>query len=80
MPLTLVALVFGGGGGGGDYPRGPRRIKWRSGGQVPLEFKSSGNTVHLHAPHLDWRVGAALAALVPSFDGWIGAPWDSRKD
>lgn len=79
LPLILVALLFGG-GGGGDYPRGPRRIKWRSGGKVPLEFKSSKDTVHLHAPDLDWRLGAALAALITSFDGWIGGPWDSRKD
>lgn len=61
-------------------PRGPRRIKWRSGGQVPLEFKSSGNAVRLHAPDLDWRLGAALTALIPSFDGWIGDAWDARKD
>ncbi|MCX5410546.1 hypothetical protein [Streptomyces sp. NBC_00059] len=80
LPIMLVALVFGGGGGGGDFPRGPRRIKWRSGGKVPLEFKSSGNTVRLYAPELDWRLGAALTALIPTFDGWIGTPWDARKD
>ncbi|MEU8384800.1 hypothetical protein [Streptosporangium sp. NPDC048865] len=78
LPLILVAALFG--GGGGDFPRGPRRIKWRSGGQVPLEFKSSGDTVRLYAPELDWRLGAALVALIPSFDSWIGDPWDSRKD
>jgi hypothetical protein len=78
LPLILVAALFG--GGGGDFPRGPRRIKWRSGGQVPLEFKSSGDTLRLYAPELDWRLGAALVALIPSFDGWIGDPWDSRKD
>ncbi|WP_440098063.1 hypothetical protein [Streptosporangium sp. H16] len=77
LPLIVVAALFG---GGGDFPRGPRRIKWRSGGQVPLEFKSSGDTVRLYAPELDWRLGAALVALIPSFDGWIGDPWDSRKD
>ncbi len=78
LPLILVAALFG--GGGGDYPRGPRRITWRSGGQVPLEFRSSKDTVLLHATHLDWRLGAALVALIPSFDGWIGGPWDRRKD
>ncbi|MFD8532670.1 hypothetical protein ACFV0L_35200 [Streptosporangium canum] len=78
LPLMVVAALFG--GGGGDFPRGPRRIKWRSGGQVPLEFKSSGDTVCLYAPELDWRLGAALVALIPSFDGWIGDPWDRRKD
>ncbi|MFE6040957.1 hypothetical protein [Streptomyces sp. NPDC056452] len=79
LPLLLVALLFGG-GGGGDFPRGPRRIKWRSGGQVPLEFTSSGNSVRLYAPDLDRRLGAALTALIPSFDGWIGNAWDARKD
>ncbi|MFD6281207.1 hypothetical protein ACFWFI_37445 [Streptomyces sp. NPDC060209] len=78
LPLIIVAALFG--GGGGDFPRGPRRIKWRTGGQVPLEFKSSGDTVHLNAPGLDWRLGAALVALIPSFDSWIGDPWDRRKD
>ncbi|MER5895789.1 hypothetical protein [Streptomyces sp. NPDC001876] len=80
LPLILVAVLFGGGGGGGDFPRGPRRMKWRSGGKVPLEFRSSGNTVRLYAPDLDWRLGAALAALIPTFDGWIGNAWDARKD
>ncbi|MFD4034323.1 hypothetical protein ACFWVP_28410 [Streptomyces sp. NPDC058637] len=80
LPLMLLAVLFGGGGGGGDFPRGPRRIKWRSAGQIPLEFKSSGNSVKLYAPDLDWRLGAALTALIPSFDGWIGGPWDARKD
>jgi hypothetical protein len=77
LPVILVAALFN---GGGDLPRGPRRIKWRSGGQVPLEFKSFGDTVHLYAPELDWRLGAALVALIPSFDSWIGDPWDRRKD
>jgi hypothetical protein len=79
LPFVIIATLFGG-GTGGDFPRSPRRIKWRAGGQVPLEFKSSGNTMHLNAPDLDWRLGAALAALIPSFDGWIGNPWDNRKD
>ncbi|MET7370141.1 hypothetical protein ABZS61_30570 [Streptomyces sp. NPDC005566] len=79
LPLMLVAVLFGG-GGGGEFPRSPRRIKWRSSGQVPLEFRSSGNTVKLYAPDLDWRLGAALNALIPSFDGWIGNAWDARKD
>lgn len=77
--FVLVAPLFGG-GTGGDFPRGPRRVKWRADGQMPLEFKSSGDTIHVNAPDLDWRLGAALAALIPSFDGWIGNPWDSRKD
>ncbi|MER5634115.1 hypothetical protein [Streptomyces nitrosporeus] len=78
VPLMLVGALFG--GGGGDFPRGPRRVIWRAGGRVPLEFRSSDDGVRLHAPELDWRLGAALAALLPSFDGWIGTPWDDRKD
>ncbi|MFB7368880.1 hypothetical protein ACFC0D_03405 [Streptomyces sp. NPDC056222] len=79
LPFVLIAPLLGG-GIGGDFPRGPRRIKWRAAGQVPLEFRSSGDTVHLNAADLDWRLGAALVALIPSFDSWIGNPWDSRKD
>ncbi|MFD5897447.1 hypothetical protein [Streptomyces sp. NPDC060366] len=79
LPFVFITPLFSG-GIGGDFPRGPRRIKWRAGGRIPLEFKSSGDTVRMNAPDLDWRLGAALAALIPSFDGWIGDPWDGRKD
>lgn len=51
-----------------------------SAGSGRAQFKSSGDTVRLYAPELDWRLGAALAALIPSFDSWIGDPWDRRKD
>ncbi|MFD0430841.1 hypothetical protein ACFQ60_36710 [Streptomyces zhihengii] len=30
--------------------RAPRRIRWRAEGQVPLEFRSRGNKLHLHSP------------------------------
>ncbi|MFE3248363.1 hypothetical protein [Streptomyces sp. NPDC059209] len=79
LPFVVIVPLFSG-GIGGDFPRGPRRIKWRAGGRIPLEFKSSGDTLRMKAPDLDWRLGAALAALIPSFDGWIGDPWDSRTD
>ncbi|MEU0083231.1 hypothetical protein [Streptomyces sp. NPDC006274] len=46
---------------------------------MPLEFKSCGDKLLLSAPGLDRRLGAALPALVLSFDGWLGNPWDSRK-
>ncbi|MEV8366875.1 hypothetical protein [Streptomyces niveus] len=79
LPFALISPLFNG-GLAVDIPRGPRRIKWRADGRIPLEFKSSGDTVHMNAPDLDWRLGAALAALIPSFDSWIGNPWDRRKD
>ncbi|WP_329031383.1 hypothetical protein OIE71_00620 [Streptomyces sp. NBC_01725] len=79
LPFVILAPLFNG-GLGGDWPRGPRRIKWRAGGRIPLEFKSSGDTVRMKAPDLDWRLGAALAALIPSFDSRMGNPWDSRTD
>lgn len=52
----------------------PRRIRWRAGGRMPLEFRSRGSKLHLHAPETDWRLGAALVALVRSFsaDNWDG--------
>ncbi|WP_329379548.1 hypothetical protein [Streptomyces sp. NBC_01716] len=79
LPFAFIAALFNG-GIGGDFPRSPRRIKWRAGGRIPLEFKSFGDTVRVNAPDLDWRLAAALAALIPSFDGWIGYAWDSRTD
>lgn len=41
---------------------------------MPLEFRSRGSKLHLHAPETDWRLGAALIALVRSFsaDNWDG--------
>ncbi|MFB6819484.1 hypothetical protein ACFCV8_33620 [Streptomyces sp. NPDC056347] len=66
--------------GGGDVARGPRRIVWRTGKEVPLEFFSDGDQVHVHAPWVDQRLAAALSALLRSFDGWLGTPWDDRKD
>lgn len=64
--------------GGGDVPRGPRRIIWRAGGQVPLEYRSDDEVV-VHAPWVDQRLAAALAALVLSFDSWLGTPWDDKR-
>ncbi|MEW1686974.1 hypothetical protein ACIQOF_21820 [Streptomyces sp. NPDC091265] len=65
--------------GGGDVARGPRRIVWRAGREVPLEFRSDDDEVHVHATWVDWRLAAALAALVRTFDSWIGTPWDDSR-
>ncbi|MBM9624363.1 hypothetical protein ACFQ60_00760 [Streptomyces zhihengii] len=64
MALVLLATVPGNEGG---LARAPRRIRWRAEGQVPLEFRSRGNKLLLHAPGVDWRLGAALIALLRSF-------------
>ncbi|MET8328138.1 hypothetical protein [Streptomyces sp. NPDC005181] len=32
-----------------------------------------------HAEWCDWRLGAALVALLRSFDSWLGTPWDDRR-
>ncbi|WNI26095.1 hypothetical protein [Streptomyces sp. ITFR-16] len=64
--------------GGGDVPRGPRRVIWRAGGEVPLEYRSDDEVV-VHAPWVDQRLAAALAALVRSFDSWLGTPWDDKR-
>ncbi|MFG2675069.1 hypothetical protein [Streptomyces sp. NPDC048445] len=66
--------------GGGDVARGPRRVIWRAGGEVPLEFRSDGDEVHVHAPWVDRRLAAALAALIRSFDSWMGTPWDDKRE
>ncbi|MFJ1788993.1 hypothetical protein ACIOML_32405 [Streptomyces anulatus] len=54
----------------------PRRIRWRAGGSMPLEFRSRGSKLHLHAPETDRRLGAALVALVGSFGAGM---WDGLK-
>jgi len=64
--------------GGGDVPRGPRRIVWRADGETPLEYRSEDNVL-VHAPWADWRLAAALTAVVRSFDSWLGTPWDEKK-
>ncbi|OCC11381.1 hypothetical protein [Streptomyces sp. PTY087I2] len=43
---------------------------------MPLEFRSGGDKLHLHAPEVDWRLGAALVALVRSFSA---VNWDGHK-
>ncbi|MFD3517623.1 hypothetical protein [Streptomyces sp. NPDC058657] len=77
MLATLVSTVIDGvPGNESGFARAPRRIRWRANGQVPLEFRSKGDKLYLHAPGVDWRLGAALIALLRSFHS--GA-WDSSK-
>ncbi|MEV4178779.1 hypothetical protein [Nonomuraea sp. NPDC049709] len=73
--FMLSALL----GNGGDVARGPRRIIWRADGRTPLEFRSGGDRLLLHAPETDWRLAAALTVLLRAFDSWLGDPWDARK-
>jgi hypothetical protein len=60
LPLQVLILVFslfdGAAGNEGGVARGLRRIRWRAGGQIPLEFRSSGDRLLLHA------AGIGLAA------------------
>ncbi|MGW3089073.1 hypothetical protein [Streptomyces sp. NPDC001108] len=65
---------------GGEVARGPRRVVWRAGGEVPLEFRSDGDVIQVRAHWVDQRLAAALSALVRSFDGWLGSPWDDEKE
>ncbi|MFC5751669.1 hypothetical protein [Actinomadura rugatobispora] len=80
LPLQVLILVFtifdSIPGNEAGVARGPRRIRWRAGGQMPLEFRSRGDKLHLHAPGLDWRLGAALVVLLRSFG--LGS-WDAGK-
>ncbi|WP_420031486.1 hypothetical protein ACN2WE_00825 [Streptomyces sp. cg28] len=77
MTVILVISVFDSvPGNEGGFARAPRRIRWRANGQTPLEFRSKGDKLHVHAPGVDWRLGAALIALLRSFNA--GA-WDSVK-
>ncbi|UUU31679.1 hypothetical protein JIX56_18140 [Streptomyces sp. CA-210063] len=75
--LVIVLAVFDGiPGNEGVGGRGPRRIVWRAGGRVPLEFRSSGDKLHVHAPGSDWRLGAALVVLLRAFGP---NAWDKKK-
>ncbi|CAM5435567.1 hypothetical protein ACFY9Y_26495 [Streptomyces fimicarius] len=76
MVLLLIVSIFDSTPGEGGAARAPRRIRWRAGGEMPLEFRSGGDKLHLHAPGLDWRLGAALVSLVRSFGSHH---WDAMK-
>jgi hypothetical protein len=75
LPFVLIAALFE----NSDVPRAPRRIKWRGGGRLLLDFRPIRDRLELRAPEVDWRLGAALLALLRSFDGWFHTSWDSRK-
>ncbi|WP_432052842.1 hypothetical protein [Streptomyces xiamenensis] len=80
LPLQVMILLMtifdSVAGNEGGVARGPRRIRWRAGGRMPLEFRTRGDKLHLHAPEVDWRLGAALIVLLRTF----GAnAWDTRK-
>ncbi|MFI0878359.1 hypothetical protein ACWDBC_35230 [Streptomyces parvus] len=77
MVVLVVITVFDSvPGNEGGAARAPRRIRWRAAGRMPLEFRSGGDKLHLHAPEVDWRLGAALVALVRSFSA---VNWDGQK-
>ncbi|MFC4564998.1 hypothetical protein ACFO4E_24320 [Nocardiopsis mangrovi] len=73
IPFAVIAAVFE----AGDLPRAPRRVRWRAGGRMVMEH-TPWEAVLLHAPGLDPRVGAALAALLASFKGWYRTSWDDQ--
>jgi hypothetical protein len=75
LPFVFLAAALN----NGDVPRAPRRIRWRAGGQLLLDFRPFNDRLRLCAPELDWRLGVALVALLHSFNGWSGVPWDGRK-
>ncbi|MER7176264.1 hypothetical protein [Streptomyces mesophilus] len=74
--ILVISVIDGTPGNEGGLARPPRRIRWRANGQVPLEFRSGGDKLHLHTPGVDWRLGAALISLLRSFGA--GA-WDAVK-
>ncbi|WP_406015742.1 hypothetical protein OG520_34705 [Streptomyces sp. NBC_00984] len=79
LPIQVAIGVGSLLSGGGDAARGPRRIIWRAGREVPLEFFSDDDEIHVHAPWVDWRLAAALSALIRTFDSWMGTPWDDKR-
>ncbi|MFG2626497.1 hypothetical protein [Streptomyces sp. NPDC048473] len=79
LPLQVAIGVGSVLSGSGDVARGPRRIVWRAGQEVPLEFWSDDDEIHVHAPWVDWRLAATLSALIRTFDSWMGTPWDDKR-
>ncbi|MEV0106783.1 hypothetical protein AB0H42_10660 [Nocardia sp. NPDC050799] len=75
LPFFFLGALFENSG----LPRAPRRIRWRVGGRLRLDFRPFGDRLQLCEPELDRRLAAALLALLRSFDGWFGAPWDGRE-
>jgi hypothetical protein len=79
LPIQVAIGVGSVLSGSGDAARGPRRIIWRAGREAPLEFLSDGDEIHVHASWVDWRLAAALGALIRTFDSWMGTPWDDKR-
>ncbi|MER7154421.1 hypothetical protein [Streptomyces lydicus] len=80
LPLW-VAIAIGSFVAGGDIARMPRSIRWKTSQEEVLVWHSGTDDFALTAL-ADWwdpRVTAALAALVKSYDGWLGTPWDEGK-
>ncbi|MGW5383510.1 hypothetical protein [Nocardia sp. NPDC003963] len=75
FPFAFVGALLGNSG----LPRAPRRIRWRADGRLLLDFRPFGDRLQLHEPELDRRLAAALLALLRSFDGWFGSPFDGRE-
>ncbi|MEO3753178.1 hypothetical protein [Streptomyces sp. B6B3] len=73
FPFAFLGAVFN----NGDMPRAPRRIRWRAGGRLLLDFRPFTDRLRLCTPEVDWRLGAALLALLRSDSGWTTA-WDAR--
>ncbi|MFF2137224.1 hypothetical protein [Streptomyces sp. NPDC058193] len=80
-PLQTLIIVLSLLSGDGDAARGPRRIVWRAGGRAPLEFRSKGDALLVHAQGYDGRLAAALLAVVRTFDSWLlGSEWDDARE
>ncbi|MEU1125203.1 hypothetical protein ABZ371_16965 [Streptomyces sp. NPDC005899] len=80
VPVQTLVILLSLLGGDGDAARGPRRIVWRARREVPMEFRSGGDALHLRAPGYDWRLGAALLVVLRSFDSpLLGREWDDAE-
>lgn len=85
-PIQLVIAVGSVIAGSGDVARMPRRTKWRvadgDGGRIVMDWSSGAGDFELELFEDGWdaRVGAALIALLGSYDSWLGHPWDNAAD
>lgn len=81
FPIQLAVNVVGLLAASGDGARTPRRIRFHADGERVLDYGGAGYDHRLEVlqPWWDWRVAAALTAVLSSHDGLLGDSWDASR-
>ncbi|MFH8366822.1 hypothetical protein [Streptomyces sp. NPDC018031] len=77
-PIQVAIAVGSLVAGSGDVARTPRRTRWRRHGRVVLDYANGPDGFELEVLEegWDWRVTAALVALLTSHGSWLATAWD----